>query len=74
MKENYSDRTGKTVLRLEALVGVAEDLGSVPSTHMEVHSHLLILVSRDLAFSSDTLGHQECTQYIDIHKGKYLYP
>lgn len=37
---NYPERAGEMAQWIEALITFAEDLGSVPSTHAVVHSHL----------------------------------
>lgn len=51
---------------LIALDALAEDQGSVPSTHMEAHNHLYIPVPRDPTFSSALLGPRAYVWCIDI--------
>lgn len=46
---------------------LAEDVGSVPSTHMIAHNHLVL---EDLILSSDNCGYNTCILYTDIHADK----
>lgn len=46
---------------------LAEDMGSVPSTHMIAHNHLVL---EDLILSSDHCGYNTCVLYTDTHTDK----
>ena len=65
-----SGGAGEMARGLRALAALPEDPGLIPCTYI-IHNHLLTLVPGDLMPSSGLLGHQEHTQYTDIHVSKF---
>ena len=46
-----------------ALAALAEDLGSIPSTHISPYNHPWLLIDSSWMASSDFCGHQACKRY-----------
>jgi hypothetical protein len=70
--ENTSKGLGELSQWLRALFTLPNDLGLVPSNHMEAHNHQQ-LKSQELSIpSSGQLKHQEHMWYTDIHSDKTL--
>lgn len=57
---------------LKAFVALAEDLNSVPSTHMMVHNHPKTLVPRDQAPTLTSYRYQAHMQYTHTAADKTL--
>lgn len=64
----------KSMRCLRALVALAEDLGSIPSTPMVAHNHLSLCNtgSKNPMATSELPRHQTRICYTDIHAGKIL--